>query len=63
MSQKSWPYVRQTYAGGDECVLAGGRRVERSVEARIACSPDGRLNMLVREPDFCTYVFVIYSPA
>ncbi|GFR45017.1 hypothetical protein Agub_g6328, partial [Astrephomene gubernaculifera] len=59
----TWPYVKQVYAGGDECVLAGGRRVVRRVEARIACSPDpGRRYMLVREPDFCSYVFVIYVP-
>jgi hypothetical protein len=45
------------------CTLAGGVRVVRSVEARLACSPDGKLSMLVREPDFCTYVFVVYSPA
>jgi hypothetical protein len=30
---------------------------------RIACSPDGDLHLLVREPDFCQYVLVVYSPA
>ena len=44
-------------------MLAGNRRVVRKSEARMACSPDGRLHMLVREPEFCHYVFVIYSPA
>eukprot|EP00198_Chlamydomonas_reinhardtii_P011586 XP_001700923.1 predicted protein [Chlamydomonas reinhardtii] len=58
----TWPYVKQVYAGGDECVLGGGRRVVRRVEARIACSPDSALYMLIREPDFCTYTFVIYVP-
>jgi hypothetical protein len=53
----------QEYTGGDVCTLAGGRRAKREVEARFACSPDGKLHMLVREPDFCKYVFVIYSPA
>lgn len=58
-----WPYVRQVYAQGHECVLAGGRREVRSTEVRIACSPDRRLHILVREPDFCSYIFVLYSPA
>jgi hypothetical protein len=48
---------------GDECVLAGGRRVVRRVEARIACSPDSSTYMLVREPDFCSYVFVVFTPS
>ncbi|KAG2496044.1 hypothetical protein HYH03_005965 [Edaphochlamys debaryana] len=59
----TWPYVKQVYAGGDECVLGGGRRVVRRVEARIACSPDAGTYMLIREPDFCTYTFVVYTPA
>eukprot|EP00983_Pelagomonas_calceolata_P047916 1140847-Pelagomonas_calceolata.AAC.2 len=50
-------------AAGHECVLAGGRREVRSTEVRIACSPDRRLHILVREPDFCSYIFVLYSPA
>ncbi|KXZ53821.1 hypothetical protein GPECTOR_6g739 [Gonium pectorale] len=58
----TWPYVKQVYAGGDECVLGGGRRVVRRVEARVACSPDSNTYMLVREPDFCTYTFVIFVP-
>ena len=48
---------------GEECVLAGNRRVVRKTEARIVCSPDSKVHMLVREPQFCHYVFVIYSPA
>jgi len=63
MKKKVWPYVKQVYGGGDECVLGGGRRATRRTEARIVCSPDGRLRFLVREPDFCSYVYVIYSPA
>ena len=63
LSQMEWPYVKQVYNGGDECVLGGGRRVQRKVEARVACSPDARIHMLVREPDFCSYVYVVFSPA
>lgn len=63
LMQKDWPYVKQVYAGGNECVLGGGRRAVRKTEVRIACSPDGKLHMLVREPDFCHYIFVIYTPA
>ncbi len=43
-------------------MLGGGRRVVRRVEARLACSPDANTYMLIREPDFCTYVYVIYVP-
>ena len=53
----------QVYSGGDECMLGGGRRVVRRTEVRIACSPDRRLRLLIREPDFCHYVYVLYSPA
>lgn len=35
----------------------------RKSEVRIACSFDSNIHMLVREPDFCQYVFVIYSPS
>lgn len=35
----------------------------RKSEVRIACSFDSSIHMLVREPDFCQYVFVIYSPS
>lgn len=45
------------------CTLKGGKTVPRHVQARFACSPDGKMHMLVREPDFCSYVFVVYSPA
>lgn len=62
MRARHWPYVKQVYSGGDECVLSGGRRVVRRSEVRLACSPDERLHMVVREPDFCSYVFVIYVP-
>jgi len=48
---------------GDECVLAKGRRMRRRTEVRFACSPDGHTYMLVREPDYCTYVVVVYAQA
>ena len=72
---------------GEECVLAGNKRVIRKTEARVVCSPDAKVwilegadqaalstmihtssilvqvHMLVREPNFCQYVYVIYSPA
>ncbi|KAF5829741.1 hypothetical protein DUNSADRAFT_15565 [Dunaliella salina] len=63
MRTHQWPYVRQSYVEGHKCFLAGGRQEVRSTEVRIACSPDRRLHMLVREPDFCSYIFVLYSPA
>jgi hypothetical protein len=55
--------LSQEYSGGDACTLKGGKTAQRSVQARFACSPDGQLHLLVREPDFCTYIFVVYSPA
>lgn len=61
MSDKYWPFVRQHYSSGDECVLQDIHR-KRSTEVRIACSPDSNLHVLVREPDLCTYVYVVYSP-
>jgi hypothetical protein len=48
---------------GDMCFLAGGRQAVRRTEVRLACSPTDRIHLLVREPDFCHYIFVIYSPA
>jgi hypothetical protein len=43
--------------------LKGGRKEIRHTEVRIACSPTGSPFMLVREPDFCQYVFVVYLPS
>ncbi len=43
--------------------MAGGVERERRAEVRFACSPDGGQHMLVREPAFCSYVVVVYSPA
>ncbi|KAL6764757.1 hypothetical protein V8C86DRAFT_1367634 [Haematococcus lacustris] len=63
MVTRAWPYVKQVYGQGDECVLANNRRVIRRSEVRIACSPDDKIHLLVREPDFCTYIWVIYSPS
>ncbi|MEW5317451.1 MAG: hypothetical protein WDW38_008745 [Sanguina aurantia] len=62
MRKSTWPYVKQVYAGGQECVLAGGRKAVRRSEVRLACSPDSKLRILIREPDFCHYVFIIYVP-
>ncbi|MEW5307448.1 MAG: hypothetical protein WDW36_009843 [Sanguina aurantia] len=62
MRASGWPYVKQVYAGGQECVLAGGRKAVRRSEVRLACSPDSKLRILIREPDFCHYVFIIYVP-
>lgn len=62
MAKQSWPFVKQVYSRGQVCTLGGGKRVVRRTEVRIACSPDKKLRLLVREPDFCRYIFVIYSP-
>ena len=61
-TQRSIIHLSLTLAG-DECFLARGRRATRHTEVRIACSPDQRVHLLVREPDFCSYIFVVYSPA
>jgi hypothetical protein len=42
---------------------ASSVRRPRRVELRAACSPDGDVHLLVREPKFCSYVMVLYSPA
>lgn len=47
---------------GQECILAGGRKAVRRSEVRLACSLDSKLRILIREPDFCHYVFIIYVP-
>jgi hypothetical protein len=54
MLLRAWPYYQQLYSGGDAC-SAEGRRLPRRVELRVACSPDARLHMLVREPEFCRW--------
>ena len=50
------------HPSGDTCHLSGGKKVARRTEVRIACSPDSRVHMLIREPDYCSYVFVLYVP-
>lgn len=63
MATKKWPCIKQMYDEGQECVLAGNKRVIRNTEVRFACSPDSRIHFLVREPDFCSYIYVVYLPA
>jgi hypothetical protein len=62
MLQSWWPYLRQQYTGGEKCGGEGGGR-PRSVELRIACSPVAdQWRLLVREPQFCRYIMVLYHP-
>lgn len=44
------------------CTQVSGRAVDRQVELRAACSPDTALHLLVREPEFCRYIMVLYHP-
>ena len=53
MLLRAWPFVRQLYTRGDACGARDRPPAPRRVELRAACSPDARLHMLVREPDFC----------
>jgi hypothetical protein len=55
MMARAWPCVRQAYGRGDACGAEGRKGAARRVEVRAACSPDGRMHMLVREPDFCRW--------
>ncbi|KAF8066329.1 P4H4 [Scenedesmus sp. PABB004] len=59
-----WPFHRQLYTDGEACTGEGGGR-PRQVELRLACSPAAPRGwrMLVREPEFCRYVVVLYHPA
>lgn len=67
MVKKVWPFWPQRYTRGDECTLAGNRKVKRSAEVRFACSPTAgdkdQMHMVVREPDYCTYVITVYLPS
>lgn len=62
MVDSYWPYFRQVYSGGEPCGAEGKGR-PRSVELRVACSPHKTMQLLIREPDFCRYVMVLYHPA
>jgi hypothetical protein len=48
-------------AGGEKCGNEGAGK-PRQVELRFACSPHNSWRMLVREPQFCSYVVVVYHP-
>jgi hypothetical protein len=49
-------------AGGEKCGSEGAGK-PRQVELRFACSPHkNSWRMLVREPQFCSYVVVVYHP-
>lgn len=56
-----WPFMRQMYTEGESCMV-DGKAVDRQVELRAACSPDSSLHLLVREPNFCRYIMVLYHP-
>eukprot|EP00879_Flechtneria_rotunda_P021485 GHRR01022642.1.p1 GENE.GHRR01022642.1~~GHRR01022642.1.p1 ORF type:complete len:613 (+),score=206.25 GHRR01022642.1:336-2174(+) len=61
MAGSWWPCMRQMYTEGEMCT-AEGRGRPRQVELRVACSPDKKWHMLVREPEFCKYIMVLYHP-
>lgn len=62
LQDRHWPALVHVYDGGDRCELADGVTKQRTAEVRYACSPDADPHLLVREPDFCEYVVVVYSP-
>lgn len=53
--------MRQMYTEGEACNV-NGKSIDRQVELRAACSPDSSLHLLVREPNFCQYIMVLYHP-
>lgn len=61
MLESYWPYYRQMYAGGEPCGSEGAGK-PRTVELRVACSPHKTMQLLIREPQFCQYVMVLYHP-
>jgi len=61
MLASHWPYMRQMYTEGEACNV-NGKSIDRQVELRAACSPDSSLHLLVREPNFCQYIMVLYHP-
>lgn len=62
MVDSYWPYHRQMYTGGEACGGEGKGRA-RSVELRVTCSPHKSMQLLIREPEFCRYIMVLYHPA
>eukprot|EP00775_Hariotina_reticulata_P011589 gene11589-11733_t len=62
MADSWWPYKRHMYLEGEKCTHEGKGRA-RQVELRLACSPNKNWHMLVREPDFCRYIMVLYHPS
>jgi hypothetical protein len=50
-------------AWGDSCCWVSAPLCAPPLQVRLACSPDRSFHFLVREPQFCSYIFVIYSPA
>ena len=49
--------------GGDPCEVEEGGKQPRQTELRIACSPDPERHLLMREPQQCQYVMVLYEPS
>ncbi|KAK9825757.1 hypothetical protein WJX74_004821 [Apatococcus lobatus] len=61
------PHLQYMFAQGAECDIVDDsgnpRRILRSAQVKIACSPDDAPHLLVREPEQCHYDLVAYSPA
>ncbi|KAK9867123.1 hypothetical protein WJX84_010549 [Apatococcus fuscideae] len=59
--------AREGRPAGAECDIVDDsgnpRRILRSAQVKIACSPDDAPHLLVREPEQCHYDLVAYSPA
>lgn len=56
-------HVLQRYVGGEMCSLDQGGSRARETELRIACSPDDQQHLLIREPEQCRYVMVLFEPS
>jgi len=66
------PYHSHVFTQGDPCDGAdsdadsdadSAKRVRRRrTHVRWACSPDGQVHLVVREPSVCKYVLVLYLP-
>ena len=52
----------QIYTRGDSCNLGGDKETARTAEVRIACSPDSQQHLVMREPEQCQYIIVMYDP-
>ena len=61
MARQAFPYMVQMYTGGDMCSQEGYKKA-RTTQVRLVCSPDQNAHMLVREPEFCSYIVVLYLP-